>query len=313
MRGRKEFFQFETVFKINNNALHLNIADYFFDKNAGYKKVYFGGTRAFLNYDIYGNKTDSANLNHQNISSLISFGINTHNVMMRTNFSWNKNISKYQGEHSSHSSISLSSSYLEADVIGRYHLRTGYIGVGNTMFGAGQVLGLTMDNHTELAKGDTMVAVSGVASGFAQVEVFQQNRLIFIRPTATGNFSFADVPSHTAFSDAEVVIKVADGVSQRFIIPKAAFFVSESMSSKYSFFAGQQANTVAGDWVIGMEYCFPFYYYAQPISGLLVTPHYLATGLGLGFNWIHYIGFNWIHYNSRAEISYTSCEARSKW
>lgn len=293
----KSVSQFETVFKRNNNALHLNIADYLFDKNAGYKKVYSGGTGAFLNYDIYGNKTDSASSNHQNISSLMSFGINTHNVMMRTNFSWNKNISKYQGEHSSHSSISLSSSYLEADVIGRYHLRTGYIGVGNTMFGAGQVLGLTMDNHTGLAEGDTTVTVSGVASGFAQVEVFQQNRLIFSRPTAAGNFSFVDVPLHTAFSDAEVVIKVAEGVSQRFTIPKAAFSVSESMSSRYSFFAGQQANTVAGDWVIGMEYRFPFYYYAQPISGLLVTPHYLATGLGLGFNWIPY--------NSRGEVSYT--------
>ncbi|MCP1065201.1 hypothetical protein M5G07_05140 [Serratia symbiotica] len=59
----------------------------------------------------------------------------------------------------------------------------------------------------------------------------------------------------------------------------------------------KQANTVASDWVIWMEYRFPFYYYAQPISGLLVTPHYLAIGLGLGFNWILY--------NSRGEVSYT--------
>ncbi|MCP1065200.1 hypothetical protein M5G07_05135 [Serratia symbiotica] len=65
------------------------------------------------------------------------------------------------------------------------------------MFGAVQVRELIMDNHNGLAEGDTTVTVSSVASGFAQVEVFQHNRLVFSLPTAARNFSFADVPLHT--------------------------------------------------------------------------------------------------------------------
>lgn len=277
--------QFRVSYERNKNALNINIPDFYLEKNSKFSHVQSGGFGTFLNYNLSGNRSNNQFSHTDTLTALMSWGANIKNVLLRTHFS-------YRGSQSSsgysYSNYDLSSAYLETDMAERYRVRAGYMGVGNSLFGAGQITGFTLNNNAGFKDGDTTVTVSGIAPGYAQVEVYQQGRVIFSRPVPAGPFLFEAVPLYTTYADAEVVIQENNGGEQRFTIPKAAFNVSQQMTSRFSLFAGQTdpSRGVGNVPVLGGEYRLPFYHYLQPFAGMMVAPRYTGVGAGVGANWI---------------------------
>lgn len=279
--------QFETKYERNENALRLNIADYYLDKASQYKNIQSGGFGTFVNYSVSANRGVSGGSASDSVTALMSWGANLGNYLLRSDFSYSK-FSPSWGQGYSHQR--LNSAYVETDALDRYRVRAGYISVGNSLFGAGQVMGATLSNDAGLRSGDSTVNISGTATGYAQVEVYQQGRLIFSRPVPAGAFRFEAVPLHTAYADAEVVVRESSGGEQRFVVPKAAFSVSQSMAARFSMFAGNlDASRGLGNGpVFGAEYRLPFYGYVQPFVGAMAARHYVGVGSGIGLNWIPY-------------------------
>lgn len=276
---------FSFNYERNKNALNISIPDFYLQDNSQFTNIQTGGFGTFLNYDLSGSRNSGRFSQTDSLTALMSWGANIQNVLLRTNFSY-RNLQSSSGNGYSH--YDLSSAYLETDMAESYRVRAGYMGVGNTLFGAGQITGFTMNNNAGFKDGDTTVTVSGIAPGYAQVEVYQQGRVIFSRPVPAGPFVFEAVPLYTAFADAEVVVRENNGGEQRFTLPKAAFNVSQQMASRFSLFAGQTdpSRGVGNVPVLGGEYRLPFYQYLQPFAGMMIAPRYTGIGAGVGANWI---------------------------
>lgn len=277
--------QFSVSYERNKNALNISIPDFYLQANSKFTHIQSGGFGTFLNYNLSGNRSHSRFSHSDALTALMSWGANIKNVLLRTNFSY-RNAQSSNGN--GHSNYDLSSAYLETDIADSYRVRAGYMWVGNSLFGAGQITGFTLNNNAGLKDGDSTVTVSGIAPGYAQVEVYQQGRVIFSRPVPAGPFLFEAVPLYTAYADAEVVVRENNGGEQRFIIPKAAFNVSQQMASRFSLFAGQTdpSRGVGNVPVLGGEYRLPFYHYLQPFAGMMIAPRYAGIGAGVGANWI---------------------------
>lgn len=269
------------------NALHFYLPDYYFDKDSAFKNIKSGGFGTFLNYNVNANHNTSYFSQSDSVNALMAWGANFNNYLLRTSFSYSK-FNNSVGNSYSHQN--LNSAYLETDWADTYRVRAGYISVGNSLFGAGQINGFTLHNDVGHHSGDTTVNVSGLAPSYSQIEVYQQGRVIFSRPAPAGPFLFEAVPLLTAYSDAEVVMRENSGGEQRFIIPRAAFSVSKEMSSRFSMFAGQTdpSQGLGNTPVFGAEYRLPFYEYVQPFAGMLLASNYVGIGYGIGGNWIPY-------------------------
>jgi outer membrane usher protein FimD/PapC len=143
-----------------------------------------------------------------------------------------------------------------------------------------------LSDDVGMRAGDTTVDVNGTAAGYAQVQVLQQGRVVFSRPVPAGAFRFEAVPMHTAYADAEVVVREEGGSEQRFTIPRAAFSVSKNMASRFSMFAGKlDASTgMSGGPVLGAQYSLPVRQYLQPVFAAMVANDYVSAGAGLAAN-----------------------------
>ncbi|MBE5253875.1 fimbria/pilus outer membrane usher protein [Mixta mediterraneensis] len=271
----------------NENALKITAADFYLEKKSQFQNIQSGGFGTFFNYNANLNRSAGTYSRTDSVNALMSWGANYENVLVRTNFSYAHYSPSWR---SSYSRKSLNSAWLETDLVNTYRFRGGYIGVGNSLFGAGQINGFTLDNNVGMRSGDSTVNVSGIAPGYAQVDIYQQGRVIFSRPVPAGPFLFESVPLFTAYADAEVVIREKSGGEQRQIIPRAAFNVSSGMASRFFMFAGQTdpSRGVGNVPVFGAEYRFPFYEYLQPFTGTLLAQHYTGVGAGVYANFIPY-------------------------
>jgi outer membrane usher protein FimD/PapC len=279
----KRVSQLEIRYERNENSLYVNIPDYFLDSDSGFRNLQSGGFGTFLNYNVNVGQGIGGSTKSTSVNALMTWGANLDNYLFRSDFAYGSFSSSYGTKYSN---FSLSNAYVERDFADTYRVRAGYISVGNTLFGAGQVYGFQIDNNAGMHRGDSTVKVSGTASDYAQVEVFQQGRLIFSRPVPAGAFVFEAVPLHTAYADAEVVVRETSGAEQRFVIPKAAFSVSSEMASRVAAFAGtMDAGQGLGTGpVAGAEYRMPLTEYIQPFVGTLLAKNYIGLGSGTDFN-----------------------------
>ncbi|WP_322014293.1 fimbria/pilus outer membrane usher protein [Paraburkholderia sp. J12] len=275
----KSVSQLDARYERTENTLHVSIPDYYLDSNSDFKNMQSGGFGTFLNYNVNMGRGVSGSSTSDTMTALMTWGANIGNYLFRSDFSYGS-FSSSSGLN--YSNFSLNNAYVETDVAETYRVRAGYISVGNTLFGAGQIHGFHIDNNVGMHGGDSTVRVSGTASDYAQVEVFQQGRLIFSRPVPAGAFTFEAVPLHTTYADAEVVVRETAGGEQRFVIPKAAFSVSSEMVSRFSAFAGMMDSTrgLGTGPLLGIEYRFPFIERMQPFVGTLLTKNYIGAGVG---------------------------------
>jgi outer membrane usher protein FimD/PapC len=284
---RQKISLLEIHYDHSKNALTINIPDFYLEKESQFHNIQSGGFGTFFNYNANANRSTGAGSRTDNVNALMGWGANFKNFLLRTNFSY-AHYSPSWGK--SYSQKSLNSAWLETDIANTFRFRGGYLSVGNSLFGAGQINGFTLDNNVGMHSGDSTVSVSGIAPGYAQVEVYQQGKMIFSRPVPAGPFLFDAVPLYTAYSDAEVVVRENSGGEQRHTIPRAAFSVSSQMVSRFALFAGQtEASRGVGNVpVLGAEYRLPFYDYLQPFAGTLLAEHYTGLGAGLYANLIPY-------------------------
>lgn len=275
----KSVSQLEIRYERNENSLYITIADYYLDVDSKFKNIQSGGFGTFLNYNVNLGHSMGGSSSSDSITALMTWGVNLNNYVFRSDFSYG---SFKSSAGAAYSNFSLNNAYVETDVAGTYRVRVGYISVGNSLFGAGQIHGAYIDNNVGMHGGDSTVRVSGTASDYAQVEVFQQGRLIYSRPVPAGAFSFDAVPLHTAYADAEVVVRETSGAEQRFSIPRAAFSVSSEMVSRFSAFAGMMDSPagLGGGPLAGAEYRFALNGSTQPFVGALVAKNYIGVGAG---------------------------------
>ncbi|MBW5286671.1 fimbrial biogenesis outer membrane usher protein [Burkholderia gladioli] len=268
-----------------SNALTISLGDYYLNDTSVYKNVQVGGYGTFFNYNIGTNYSTSNGSSGSSMTALMSWGANLDSYLLRTDFAYSR-FGSSSGFNYARSS--LNGAYAETDIADAYRVRTGYMAVGNSMFGAGQIYGFTASNNVGLQSGGATVDINGSAIDFAQVEVLQHGRVVFSRPVPAGQFAFEAVPLQTGYADAEVLVRTTNGGVQRFTVPKAAFKVSREASSNFSVFAGQidASRSLGNGPVLGGEYRLPFNNDVQPYFGALLASRYTGIGAGVSYNWI---------------------------
>ncbi|MBW5405629.1 fimbria/pilus outer membrane usher protein [Morganella morganii] len=267
----------ESNFSRRENALYLTMPDEFILAESGFKYVQDGGIGAFINYNANFSKSYS-----ESFTSLSTVGININNYLVRTDFSYNWTTFS-DGSVNKHNDIT--SAYIETEFLDKYRVRTGYISAGNSLFGAGRITGININSSDSLYDGDSTVTISGTATEFSIVELYQQGDLIFSRPVPAGHFIFENVSLITVFYDAELVIRGSSGDEQRRIISKALFNVSRQLSSNFSFFSGYiDRSNRKNEFVLGYDYYFPRILSVRPYIAGLHSENYNSFGLGSDIN-----------------------------
>lgn len=164
-------------------------------------------------------------------------------------------------------------------------LQTGQIGLSNSMFGAGQVLGFQVFPEAALHGNNGGASlVEGIADSQSVVEVRQSGVLIYSTTVPSGPFRLQGFSLLNTRSDLEVTLTGSDGGERQFTVPASAFLLrGPSVAPGLSFGAGKleqkgyteapMVATIANGWQLG-----PYYTLG---AGVLTSSPYRATALSL--------------------------------
>lgn len=141
---RQKISLLEIHYDHSKNALTINVPDFYLEKESQFHNIQSGGFGTFFNYNANANRSTGAGSRTDNVNALMGWGANFKNFLLRTNFSY-AHYSPSWGK--SYSQKSLNSAWLETDIANTFRFRGGYLSVGNSLFGAGQINGFTLDNN----------------------------------------------------------------------------------------------------------------------------------------------------------------------
>ena len=214
-----------------------------------------GGTAGMLNYDTqYSGSTGAmAGLEFMQLGSEAGFNAGDWIVRSRQTFSRFNGVDDFRHE----------AAYAQRTFAGlKKVMQAGQINLGNSMFGAGQVLGVQMFPEQALMGNQGGPGlVEGIADSQSVVEVRQSGALVYSTTVPAGPFRLQGFPLLNTRSDLEVTLTGSDGNKRQFVVPASALLLNGSaVAPGLSFGVGkmdQQGSgedplvaTVATGWVL---------------------------------------------------------------
>ncbi|MFP0195010.1 fimbria/pilus outer membrane usher protein [Pseudomonas sp. PHC1] len=237
-----------------------------------------GGVAGILNYDAQylDSSGVSSGLNFMQLGSETGMNIDDWIIRSRQTFT------RFNGENSMrHQAAYAQRSFTTSKQV----LQTGQVGLSNSMFGAGQVLGFQVFPEAALRgnKGGPAL-VEGFADSQSVVEVRQSGVLVHSTTVPAGPFRLQGFPLLNTRSDLEVTLTGTTGEQRRFTVPASALLLNgNAIAPGLSFGAGkldQQGSsespmlaTIANGWVLNPHTTLN--------AGLLGSNVYRAGAIGL--------------------------------
>lgn len=177
-----------------------------------------GGAAAMLNYSYFSSLSRNAGSSSRYSYLSLTDGANINNWVVRS--------SQQFSQSPAGLTIDLNSLYAERSL--RYwqkNLRIGQIGISDTLFSLGDILGaeLVSDDALQQEQQGGAVVEGIAATAQARVEVRQYGVLLHSTLVPAGPFRLAGIPLKNGNGDLEVVVNETDGRQQRFVLPAAQF------------------------------------------------------------------------------------------
>lgn len=193
-----------------------------------------GGVAGLLNYDAQylTSSGGSSNLSFYQINSEAGFNAGDWIFRSRQTLTHFNNTDTLQ-----HQNAYAQRTFKDAKRV----LQVGQIGLGNSMFGAGQVLGFQMFPEQALQGGGRGIGlVEGIADSQSVVEVRQSGVLVHSTTVPAGPFSLQNFQLLNTRSDLDVTVTGTGGEKRQFTVPAAAFLLNGNrIAPGFSFGAGQ--------------------------------------------------------------------------
>lgn len=193
-----------------------------------------GGVAGLLNYDAqYLTSTGSgSSLNFYQVNSEAGFNAGDWIFRSRQSLTHFNNSDTLQ-----HQNAYAQRTFKESKRV----LQVGQIGLGNSLFGAGQVLGFQMFPEQALQGGGRGIGlVEGIADSQSVVEVRQSGVLVHSTTVPSGPFSLQGFQLLNTRSDLEVTVTGTGGEKRQFTVPAAAFLLNGNrIAPGFTFGAGQ--------------------------------------------------------------------------
>lgn len=163
-------------------------------------------------------------------------------------------------------------------------LQVGQIGLSNSLFGTGQVLGAQVFPESALQESSGPALVEGIADSQSVVEVRQSGVLVYSTTVPAGPFRLQGFRLLNTRSDLDVTLTGSNGEKRQFVVPASALLLSgQRLSPGLSYGVGkmdQQGSsespvlgTLANGWVLNP--------WTTLNSGVLASAPYRVAALGL--------------------------------
>jgi len=201
-----------------------------------------GGTAGMLNYDAqYSGSTGTmAGLEFMQLGS--EAGFNAGDWIFRSR----QTLSRFNGVDD----FRHDTAYAQRTFAGlKKVMQAGQISLGNSMFGAGQVLGVQMFPEQALMGNQGGPGlVEGIADSQSVVEVRQSGALVYSTTVPAGPFRLQGFPLLNTRSDLEVTLTGSDGNKRQFIVPASALLLNGSaVAPGLSFGVGKMDQQGGGE------------------------------------------------------------------
>ncbi|AOP42635.2 fimbrial biogenesis outer membrane usher protein [Edwardsiella piscicida] len=245
-----------------------------------------GITAFILNYDAkaWHREVKFNAPSSESYSLSLAPGLNVGSWRLRNSGLWQRS---YNGE----STYQNAYTYAESDIRSlKSKLLIGESSSGSDIFNSIPFRGI------KLATSDSMIpfydrtfvpAVRGIASGVAQVEVRQNNYLIYSTEVPAGAFELTDIPALRG-EDMEVTVTESNGTVQHFTVPYNTPAISlKAGRLKYEITLGKYrpySDTENDDFFSNATLIYGFNDFLTGYTGLQASNKFWSGALGLGFN-----------------------------
>lgn len=237
-----------------------------------------GGVAGMLNYDAqymsFSGKTSDVTFAQVGTEA----GVNARDWILRSR----QTFTRFNGvDTMQHQAAYAQRSFTEQKKV----LQAGQVGLSNSMFGTGQVLGFQIFPEAALQGNHGGAGlVEGIADSQSVVEIHQSGARIYSTTIPAGPFRLQGFALLNTRSDLVVTLTGSDGEKRQFTVPASAFLLNgASVAPGFSFGAGkleQQGSaeapvlaTMANGWQLG-----PYHTLG---AGVLASSPYRAATLGL--------------------------------
>lgn len=179
-----------------------------------------GGVAGMVNYDAQysGSSGSTAGLEFMQLGTEAGFNAGDWIVRSRQTFSRFNGSDAFRHE----------AAYAQRTFAGlKKVMQAGQINLGNSMFGAGQVLGVQMFPDQALQNNqDGPGLVEGIADTQSVVEVRQSGAVVYTTTVPAGPFRLQGLPLLNRRSDLEVTLTGIDGSKRQYIVPASALLIN---------------------------------------------------------------------------------------
>ncbi|MBK0126282.1 fimbria/pilus outer membrane usher protein [Pantoea sp. S61] len=201
-----------------------------------------GGTAGLLNYDAqYSGSTGAmAGLEFMQLGTEAGFNAGDWIFRSRQTFSRFNGVDDFRHQ----------AAYAQRTFAGlKKVMQAGQISLGNSMFGAGQVLGVQMfPEHALMGDRGGPGLVEGIADSQSVVEVRQSGALLYSTTVPAGPFRLQGFPLLNTRTDLEVTLTSSDGSKRQFIVPASALLLNGSaVAPGLSFGVGKMDQQGSGE------------------------------------------------------------------
>ncbi|MGR3753337.1 fimbria/pilus outer membrane usher protein [Edwardsiella anguillarum] len=245
-----------------------------------------GITAFILNYDAkaWHREVKFNAPSSQSYSLSLAPGLNLGSWRLRNSGIWQRG---YNGE----STYQNAYAYAESDIRSlKSKLLIGESSTGSDIFNSIPFRGIklaTSDSMIPFYERTFVPAVRGIASSVAQVEVRQNNYLIYSTEVPAGAFELTDIPALQG-EDMAVTVTESNGTVQHFTVPYNTPAISlKAGRVKYEVTLGKYrpySDTANDDFFGNATLIYGFNDFLTGYTGLQASNKYWSGALGMGFN-----------------------------